>query len=175
MIKPLSIFTLLLATLSYGQYYKEPTCHKECYLSKEFRLSAETADGSKFYTYEYWCACSEKHAFKYLGESKEVRKEFLDPKFNLSSKIITEWVKSEGNVSYYDDEKEIKLKDGYIMSLDMFDCEKRRSKSIMYIIYDADGNVKYTIEDDEYSIKWSTAVPDTVGESILDDVCSRFD
>lgn len=90
------------------------------------------------------------------------------------SSIVTEWVKQTGNISYFDDEKEILLKDGHQLSLYMYDCEKRRSKLIVGIVYDSKGAVKMSLEREHYQVDWITVIPDSVGESLLEYACNMY-
>lgn len=61
-----------------------------------------------------------------------------------------------------------------VKKLEEFDCINKKSREITSILYDNDGVVIYSGENQEYDENWNFVVPDTVGEATLTFVCELF-
>ena len=65
-----------------------------------------------------------------------------------------------------------KTTEGYAIQLYRFDCELKKIGTLAYYYYDIEGNsVKHSYEYEEYDIKMSYAVPETVGEFLVNKFC----
>ena len=63
--------------------------------------------------------------------------------------------------------------EGYTVRLERFDCELKKIGTLAFYYYDKDGNVLYSREYNEYEVKMSYAVPDTVGEFWVNKFCEK--
>lgn len=62
------------------------------------------------------------------------------------------------------------------MSLDIFDCAKRVSGSRQYVDYSlhsGEGKVTYTLSRASSEVKFSEAVPGSIGELLIDNACRK--
>lgn len=58
----------------------------------------------------------------------------------------------------------------YIMTKTIYDCEEWQFKELQNVIYYADGS-SYEYP---YAMSWEAAIPDSIGEGVLEYVCNRY-
>lgn len=105
-----------------------------------------------------WIFCS-KNSY---GDSIFIKNNYIDKKGNI--------VKLWARLIYPKDKKTNKSEE--LLQIVEYDCDKKRMRNGHYWIY---GTNKRKIEEGEDKIKnWSSVVPDTINELILQKVCSLF-
>ncbi|MFC7772551.1 surface-adhesin E family protein [Flavobacterium sp. GCM10027622] len=58
-----------------------------------------------------------------------------------------------------------------LKSLNDYDCINQKTRLIMSILYDSNGNVIQSSDTDEYGMDWNFVIPETVGEAIFRLAC----
>jgi hypothetical protein len=55
-----------------------------------------------------------------------------------------------------------------------FDCQNNKLRILYGVFYNSSGNVIDTFNPDEYSIDWEIAIPDSLGEYLLNKSCELY-
>lgn len=85
--------------------------------------------------------------------------------------IIKVWLKTKsqsikvGKKTY----QNVELKNLYVI-----DCSNQRFKIISYLINDSKGKLLDSLDKEEVLVDWTNVAPETVGETIINEVCSLF-
>jgi hypothetical protein len=84
------------------------------------------------------------------------------------SKIISK------TMTYTKKGKTYSLPNGYVIYLDAYDCDGKKSKLISGVYYNSKGTVAHSFSIEDYEQEWKDVVPDSIGEALLDKVCELF-
>ena len=55
-----------------------------------------------------------------------------------------------------------------------FDCGERKMQILSIIVYNSSGDIISSYEPKEYELEWKNAVPESIGELLLDKACELF-
>lgn len=98
----------------------------------------------------------------YYIKSSYVKKEYSEIKVWVKVKSKTTKIK---NKVYSNTEEK---------QLWMVNCSERQYKLLKSITYNSSGNVINSDERSEYAVPWDDIIPDSIGEGVVDKVCSLF-
>lgn len=109
------------------------------------------------------------YSSEHYGEEWYIRSIYKESYIGL----VTVWVKKYGNAAYFDESgRENKLKDGHILYKIDFDCKEHRLRIVSSYALDSEGDVKHSVVGGV--TKWDDILPDTVGEYMLEFVCTEY-
>ncbi len=91
-----------------------------------------------------------------------------------NTNIYSFWIKSLNDKTsiFTDVEKRYNIKIWYKITRNLVDCKNRTIALKSLTIYDLKGQTIDTYEEPDYSIKWNSIVPDSIGESYYYGVCN---
>jgi hypothetical protein len=75
---------------------------------------------------------------------------------------------------YYNKRGEKVTINGYKIQLKEYDCSERKIKLHTVITYNSAGKIVNNYSIEEYMQKWEDAVPETVGEMMMEKACELF-
>ena len=99
---------------------------------------------------------------------------YIDVYNSRNNNIYSFWIKSlnDKNSYFTDFEKQYNKKIWFIKTRNLIDCKNKMISVKALIIYDDKGQSIHNYEASEYSIKWNSIVPDSIGEDYYYEVCN---
>ncbi|QTV05523.1 surface-adhesin E family protein [Faecalibacter bovis] len=107
-----------------------------------------------------------------IGETSEGNTYFMQDKYSkvFASNNRKVWTK------YFSDEFElsnnVKIKNGYALILHEYNCEENTSMMHEMIFYNSEGKIVERHKVEIYNREWTDAVPDSLGEIMMEYACS---